>query len=292
MVFIINSPSIISKNSEMYSNLVISQPARCNYNNICMNNINLLSGIDIGIPLNIFSDIYTNLHYGYSITTFNSIIIQFLLGYYTYGKDRYNDALEYENMPYNTKKSTLYKNILENKRLYDITLFMTFLSIIYILFTDIGNNIDNIFFNLPFIPILYLCGEYKSYKIYLREYKALFIGIMWTISSLILPCALYDHNYNILYYPIDYIPCILTLFATSNFADIKDIDEDRENNITTIPVKYGLINSNIISFIALVISSILLIENNNFENRIFINSIVEIQNFVLMGLIYNNTFLL
>ena len=114
---------------------------------------------------------------------------------------------------------------------------------------------------------------------------------MWTLSSIILPCVLYDHDYSILYYPMDYLPCILTLFATSNFADIKDIEDDKINNITTIPVKYGLQNSNLISFIALVISALLLIENPNFENRFFINSLVEFQNIVLMGLLYKSSYL-
>ena len=41
--------------------------------------MNALNGLDIGIPLNIFSNIYTNLHYGYDITSVQSILIQFLL---------------------------------------------------------------------------------------------------------------------------------------------------------------------------------------------------------------------
>ena len=67
--------------------------------------------------------------------------------------------------------------------------------------------------------------------------------------------------------------------------------EDTINNIHTIPVKYGIEISNTISFIALVISAILLIENPNFENRMVINSLVELQNIGTMALLYNNTFL-
>jgi len=105
-----------------------------------------------------------------------------------------------------------------------------------------------------------------------------------------LPSVLYEHNYDILKTPIDYLPCILILFSTSNFADAKDIEEDRLKNINTIPVKYGKNMSNIISFIGLVISSILLIENVNYENRIIVNTFVELQNFGIMFLIYNDTF--
>lgn len=54
-----------------------------------------LNGIDIGMPLNIIDNIFTNLHYGYDITTLKVVLLQFLIGYYTYGKDRYKDAVEY-----------------------------------------------------------------------------------------------------------------------------------------------------------------------------------------------------
>lgn len=250
---------------------------------------NILTGFDIGIPLNIFSNIFTNLHYGYDITTAKSILIQFLLGYYTYGKDRYNDALEYIDNPYNSTKTQLYNFIYDYREIYNVTLSITFITICYILLTT-GNNQKEIINNLPFIPLFYINGEYKQYKPALKEFKAIYIGIMWCLASLVLPCILYEHNYNILNYPLDYIPCILTLFATSNFADNRDIEEDKMNGIMTIPVKYGITTANIISFIALIISSLTLIENPHFENRIFINSCVEFQNFAVMALIYNNTF--
>lgn len=256
---------------------------------IMMNDANLFTGFDIGIPLNIFSNIFTNLHYGYDITTPKSILIQFLLGYYTYGKDRYSDALEYIANPYNTTKDELYNFIYINRDNYNITLSLSFIAIIYILLTSVSDR-DQIVYNLPFIPLFYLNGEYKSFKPTLGEYKAIYIGIMWCLASLVLPCVLYEHNYDIIYYPLDYVPCILTLFATSNLADNRDIQEDTSNGIMTIPVKYGITRSNIISFIALVISSITLIENPHFENRLLINSFVELQNFAVMGILYNSTF--
>ena len=44
--------------------------------------VNPITGFDIGIPLNIFSNVYTNLHYGYDITTARVVLLQFLFGYY------------------------------------------------------------------------------------------------------------------------------------------------------------------------------------------------------------------
>ena len=258
---------------------------------IMMNDANLLTGVDIGIPLNIFSNIFTNLHYGYDITTGRTIVIQFLLGYYTYGRDRYSDALEYIASPdrYNTNKQELYRFIYKNRDSYNITLSSSFIAILYILLTSIETQQDLVY-NLPFIPLFYLNGEYKSFKPILREFKAVYIEVMWCLASLVLPCVLYEHNYDIFLSPRDYIPCILTLSATSNFADNKDIEEDRANDIVTIPVKYGIEKSNVISFIALSISSILLIENPHFDNRIWINGIFVLQNFATIALIYNNTF--
>ena len=114
---------------------------------------------------------------------------------------------------------------------------------------------------------------------------------MWTLATLCLPCIMHDHNYEIFNYPIDYLPCFFTLFATSNYADITDIKEDIMNNITTIPIAIGEKNSNIISIFALFLSTIIFGLNENFNNRKIINCIFELQNIATIGLIYNNTFL-
>ena len=218
-----------------------------------------------------------------------SILIQFLLRYYTYGKDRYNDALDYIKNPFETSKDEFYNFLYNNKEFYNLSLNLTFLGMVFILLNQ--ETSKEILYNLPFIPLFYINGAYKYYKKYLYIYKPLYISIMWGLATVILPCILYEHNYNIINYPQDYLPCMLTLFATSNFIDNKDIEEDTINNIHTIPVKYGIEISNTISFIALVISAILLIENPNFENRMVINSLVELQNIGTMALLYNNTFL-
>lgn len=51
--------------------------------NTCTMNIPPLNGLDIGIPLNIIDNVFTNLHYGYDITTPKVILLQFLIAYYT-----------------------------------------------------------------------------------------------------------------------------------------------------------------------------------------------------------------
>ena len=69
--------------------------------------MNPLPGLDIGIPLTIFENAYTTLHYGENIVTAKSVLLEFLIGYYVYGTDRYQDALEYAIKPYSTTKKDL-----------------------------------------------------------------------------------------------------------------------------------------------------------------------------------------
>ena len=249
-----------------------------------------LQGIDIGIPLNIFSNIYTNLHYGYDITTINSICLQFLLGFYSYGTDRVKDALEYKSInntiQYTENKITLYRDINDNIEQYKYSLYISLAGITYILCID---NYD--VRKLPFLLLLYLAGNYKEYKQYLNIYKPLFIATMWTLTTVILPCVIHDNDYSILSMPQDYLPCLLFIFSASNFADSNDIEEDKVLGVDTIPVTYGVTISNTISFIAVTIAAVMLIESRNFENRFIINSLIEMQHLGLMYLLYNNTFI-
>jgi len=248
----------------------------------------ILQDLSIGIPLNIFSNIYTNLHYGFDITTTKSILLQFLLGYYAYGYDRIKDANEYSKSTdisiYPQNKIDLYKRILDQKLLYDITVNTALIASIYLLSID---NYD--ITHLPFLLLLYLSANYKEYKSLLSIFKPLYIAIMWTITTIALPCVLHDNNYDILMYPQDYLSCLLFIFSASNFADINDIEEDKKLGVKTLPVLYGKNITSYISLIALASAAILLIENPNFENRFWINSLIEAQHIGLMYIIYNNT---
>ena len=252
----------------------------------------LSGGAELGIPLNLFSNIYTSLHYGDDITTIQSILIQFLLGYYVYGIDRLKDAKEYnileklDKEKYGEKKQILYDEINNNPTLFKFTLNLSLLILCYLLFID---NYD--ITHLPFFLLIYLCGEYKSYKQNLSIFKSSYISIMWTIGCVILPCVLYENNYSILNSPLDYVPCGLLIFGSSNFADIPDLEEDKLNGIKTLAVEYGKEISNFISIIALGLASILVIENPNFDQRLIINSLLEAQQLGLMYLIYNNTYI-
>ena len=235
--------------------------------------VNPLPGSDIGIPLNIFQNIYTNLHYGYDISNIKNIGLQFMLGYYTYGNDRYQDALEYEVKKFTTKKEDLYKYVLENKEFIKSSLDITFAITTLILITD-----ENFLLNLPFILLLISTDYYKDIKQKFGEFKPLYIAALWTGCTVILPCVLHDHNYSILQYPLDYLPCLLSLFALSNFLDLKDVEEDIENGINTLPVKYGKYNAAMIGLFLLALSSLMFGLNPNYLNRPLVNSLNELQN--------------
>lgn len=248
----------------------------------------IIQDVSIGIPLTIFSNIYTNLHYGFDITTTKSIFLQFLLGYYAYGYDRIKDANEYSNSNditiYPQSKIDLYERILDKKMLYTVSVNSSLLLSIYFLSID---NYD--ITHLPFLLLLFISSKYKEYKPLLSLYKPLYISIMWTITTIALPCVLYDNNYDIFFSPQDYLPCLLFIFSSSNFADINDLEEDKKLGVKTLPVRYGKQITGYISFATVAVAAILLVENPNFENRFLINSIIEAQHIGLMYFIYNNT---
>ena len=53
-----------------------------------------LPGIELGFPLNIFQFALTYCHYGYNVISPSLVLLQFLIGFYTYGSDRFYDALD------------------------------------------------------------------------------------------------------------------------------------------------------------------------------------------------------
>ena len=232
-----------------------------------------MPGIDIGIPLTIFQNTYTTLHYGENIIDFKDIALQFLIGYYVYGTDRYNDAIDYHYHPYNTTKSYMYQNIYKNKIFVYKCILFSYLTTIYLLMYD-----QYYIYNIPFLFLLQILNNYKKMKPALGPFKPVFISIMWTICAIGIPSVLHDHNYDIFYHPQDYLPCTLTLFSCSNIIDNKDIREDSINGINTIPVLYGKDTSNYISILSIIASSLILGMNHNYLQFPIQNSLLEIQN--------------
>lgn len=246
--------------------------------------IDYTKGIEIGIPMNIFQNIFTNNHYGKEIMNPELFILQFLIGFYTYGKDRYKDALEYEKQPYETHKKEFYENIIKNKETYKE---MYQLMDLIVFFSFLANN--NYKLSTPFMILLSTANFYDDFKKKYGYLKPIYVSIMWTACTVILPCVIHDQDFSILKYPLDYLPCALTLFANSNYADNKDLIEDKQNNVETLPVKYGIEKSNMLSLAALGLSSLIFGMSEHFLNRPLINTIFELQNVGTAFVIANST---
>lgn len=233
-----------------------------------------LPGLEIGIPITIFENIFTNLHYGHDIDLPYFLLLSCLIGYVTYGTDRYYDALDYKNSndtsAFSENKINLYNNILENEKFIKYSLI--FCNLILVAFFKQNNE------TTPFILLLFISRFYKQIKEEFGLVKAPFIGAMWSIASIILPCVLYEHNYNILSDPSCYLPAFFALIAASNTADISDYDEDKRNNINTFPVQFGKENTIYLNLLLLFISSLLFGLNHNYLNRPIINSLFELNN--------------
>lgn len=239
--------------------------------------VNPFPGADIGIPLSIFQYAYTSLHYGENIVNIKSILIEFLVGFYAYGLDRYRDAELYKELNFNTTKTELYEYINDNSGNIASALLVSKIAIFMLL----ANNIP---LYSPFLITIETIPYYNEIKKSIGQYKAAYIAFLWTASAVILPAVIHDQNYDILLYPLDYLPCTLTLFAASNIADNKDVAEDRDNNINTIPVVYGEKWSKIISLYALLLSSFLLAINPHFLENQSIGSALELQNSIVAAL--------
>lgn len=239
-------------------------------------------GLEIGIPLNIFQFVFTRLFYNTNIMNLRTILFQFTTAYFSYGFDRLVDSYEINNVTninYNNTnydKYNLYKFIQNNQPFIINTIIIAF-------FYDIDVLLSNEK-TYPFIALLLSTFFYKDFKLNYSLLKPIYIGILWTVSSIIIPCVLYENNYNIVLHPEIYLPCFLTLFASSNLIDIKDIEEDFNNSIFTIPVKFGIKNTIIISYISIIISSLLIFTNENYNNNLIINDIYLLQNLGLFFL--------
>ena len=247
-----------------------------------------LHGIDVGIPLNVIDNVFTSLHYGHDVTTLKVALLQFFIGYYTYGKDRYKDAVEYyeENGDKNgddvsVKKRMLYNTLYNNTTFYKTSYCVVFYCILFILFYD-----DYWYLNVPAAGLLYSTEYYKKMKGQIVGFKPVYVATMWTFSAVLLPCILHDHNYSIISDVDDYLPCFLLLFACTNLADIKDIDEDIKNDINTIPVVFGKENTQMLVMVCLILSSLIFGLHPNYADRPLVNGAFEIQNSLLSFLTY------
>ena len=277
------------------NNLIVKKNIFKFKNNIFMSNImnnnntntifyNPIIGSNLGIPLNLLQYIYISTYYKENLIIPKLVILQFAIGIFTYGSDRLIDALELEysnTSNYDLNKIDYYNYLKKNKNL---NIFVILLSYSYIVSILINNQ--------ETYPILFLLTStlgYKKFKTNYGQFKALYIGIFWTIGTVVLPTVLLSHNYDVLKEPTIILPSIFNLFASSNLIDIKDIEEDKAKQIYTLPVIYGSNFAIAISHISIILAMLLFYTNENFDNNIYLSLLYEAQSFGSFFLNFNNT---
>ena len=149
--------------------------------------------------------------------------------------------------------------MIKYKDFYKLSYDASFIFIVFILLMD-----QDIINNLLFIVLLYSTDYYNEIKKIGPIVKPTYIALMWTFSAAILPAIMHDHDYSILKYPMDYLPCAMTMFSSSTILDIKDIEEDKINGVRTIPSVYGLEKSQMLTIFLLGLSSLLVGLNPNY----------------------------
>ncbi len=252
--------------------------------NITNINYNPIIGSNLGIPLNILQLIFTTEYFNKNIINLKLIGLQFAIGIFTYGSDRLYDALDYQNnsnIILSEEKKDYYDFLLEN---YNFNLFIIISSFIYIL----SISYDNIY-TYPFIFLLFNTLDYRNFKKKYGYLKPFYIGLFWTLGTVLFPIILQENNYNIIYEPTIYLPSFLSMLASSNLLDIKDLKEDESEKIYTIPVLFGENNAICISHISLALAMFIFLNNPNYYDNLWISSLFQFQTFGSYFLNYNNS---
>lgn len=260
-----------------------------NNKNISFDIYNPVIGANIGIPLNILQYIYTTSHFGENNINFKLILLQFAIGIFTYGTDRFYDALEYQKVSnnsdyifnYNIEKINYYDYVLDNSVYNIIFILSSYIYILYMLLPHINSY--------PFLFALTSTLNYRNFKKNYGQLKALYIGVFWTFGTVILPCILISNDYSILNDPAIYLSSFLSMFASSNLLDIKDKDEDANENINTLPVLFGENTAIAFSHIGLIGAMICFFQNDNFDENLLLSGIYEAQIFGSFFLNYKKT---
>ena len=162
------------------------------------------------------------------IITPELFLCDILLSHATYGRDRLNDHqtnLIQCAAPAGRAAADDNNSTLASIRLYKYSTTASMLLCTHFLH-EFGCS--------ELIPVLTTISLYYSQgKKYLFGFKPIVIGFVWA--------------YTIVYLPVDNVENANSLFfyyaflfsAASNYADIKDVDDDKKNGVRTIPVMYG-----------------------------------------------------
>ena len=247
----------------------------------------ILSGLEIGIPINIISKVSTDVNFANSPLTKESILLNCLLGFSAYKQDRYLDSLEYCNSLSNTLSNNFLNNslILNKKHDYYISVVNNEKNIQFTLFSSyIAICIFTVYFHIGLIlPIFTSTFTYKYLKQnkHVSYLKPFYVAGMWTFCTIIIPLMV-NNDFNNFLPDISFnlfnvmSPTFLNLFALTNLADLKDYDEDLLNGVNTLPIILGPTKTKGIVLLSSILSTIMFINSpyfvHNFQNMFYISS--------------------
>lgn len=243
----------------------------------------LISGMEMGIPINLITKISVNSNFADFPINNEIIILNFLLGFCTYKQDRYLDSLEFKNDTLKTStKKKYYLSILSADKYIQLSLFSCYISlIILIIYYKIG-----ILF--PLYSTTFLYKNLKKDK-NLSFLKPFYVATMWTYCSCCIPLII---NNNIEISNIEFykyiLPVFLNLFSLTNFADLKDFEEDNKNDINTLAIRLGVLNTKKLILCSSIISTIFFINSPYYENS-YINLFYLSSNLLPYLTLYNIT---
>jgi len=173
------------------------------------NNIRAIIGADVGLSLVISQ--YCAHH---SITPL-LVIADLCIAHSIYGRDRLADQSNPNNPMVVFQYSTLFALVLT-----------------CCIFTETGQY--------ELVPLMtFLSLGYKDVKPMLNTFKPFFIGLLWAYVIVYAPWSDYSVTTTVADEQALFIFFTCLYSASSNLADIKDIEQDKKDNITTIPSMYG-----------------------------------------------------
>lgn len=200
-----------------------SEPKEPSTKNPSSSPIHLLtknSGFYIGIPLTVLSIIFTYHHYHEFILDGKLVAFNFLVGMYTYGNDRLQDALQWNlegNMTsLSTKKYAMYSHLIQHQDVYRKLYNLCYDACILLLFQE-GSAIG---FHSIFFYFIY---ELVKYNHQLEQYS--FLGAMDGIKHMLrilyillgsgmLQSHVFDHDFLVL-------PFLIALDSTRSYRSFK-----------------------------------------------------------------------
>lgn len=211
----------------------------------------LPTGTFVSIPLSILQSTYYHAHSGSYLTSFDMLVpLNICLAHAIYDWDR--------------KKGL---DDLRIKSVYEKTTSAALIAASCTL--NASKDLQ------PFVPLLYILYHfYDEIKREISIVKPFFVAVSWTCAVYAIPVIIqHDYFANDIWTPLS---CFCLMSAWSNFADIKDIDEDSHANISTAATFLGREKSLLLSGVLLFTSIVLHQSSPNYDVSLKVFDLVNI----------------